>query len=187
MTPKLAARSVMAGSITSALGALALCATTLGASVPALAETLAISATGLVLRCPCTGGGEDIAEENKGVFVGQKPDGRYFVPVVFPVTSGQKVCSFTMIYHDVNALDTLVARLYRKTYFVGSSAFNPPTLIAKVQSDPGTPDTVRKVTTTAIAGATISVASSFYYIEADVKTTNLDIIGFQIVYKPTCP
>lgn len=157
-----------------------------GLAAPALAETLSISATGLVLRCPCVGGDADSAEESKGVFVGQKPNGRYFVPVVFPVTSGQNICSFSMVYQDLNQADTMIARLFRKSYVVGGNPFNAPVQIAKVNSAAGVVNTVRVATTTAINSPTITPVRSFYYIEVDVPTFNLNLLGFQIEYKPSC-
>jgi hypothetical protein len=158
----------------------------LSPSAPAQAETLSISATGLVLRCPCVGGDADSAEESKGVFVGQKPNGRYFVPVVFPVTSGQNICSFSMVYQDLNQADTMIARLFRKSYVVGGNPFNAPVQIAKVNSAAGVVNTVRVATTTAINSPAITPVRSFYYIEVDVPTFNLNLLGFQIEYKPAC-
>jgi len=169
------------------LGTLAFCVTIAGLAGSARAETLSISATGLVLRCPCTGDNTDLAEENHGVFVGQKPNGRYFAPVVFPVTTGQRVCSFSMAYEDTNASDAITARLYRKTYSLGGDPFLAPAVIATVKSAAGTSSTVRVATTTNIRAPVITAVRSFYYIEADVPTTNLNILGFQIVYKPSCP
>jgi len=175
------ARNGIAGILV--LGLLTLSGAIIGPSLPAIAETLSISATALVLRCPCST--QDFAQEDNGVFVGETPNGRYFVQVVFPVTTGQKVCSFTMIYEDTNATDTLIARLMRKGYKIGGDPFAAPTVIAKVESASGTPATVRQATTTAITSPTISATNAFYYIEADVATFNLNILGFLIGYKPT--
>lgn len=169
------------------LGALAVCAAVFGFSATARAETLSISATGMVLRCPCTGDNTDSAQENHGVFIGEKPNGRYFIPVVFPVTTGQKICSFSMAYEDTNANDTIVARLYRKTYTEGGNPLLAPAVIAVVKSAGGVSATARTATSTKINTPTITTVRSFYYIEADVVTVNLNIIGFQIVYKPSCP
>jgi hypothetical protein len=170
------------------LGALALCAAILGFNDPVLAETLSISATGLVMRCPCDfGDNTDSAQESKGVFVAEKPNGRYFIPVVFPDTTGQNVCSFSMAYQDINQADTMTARLFRKSYTVGGNPFAAPAVIATVKSAAGVVNTVRVATTNVIKGPTITSLRSFYYIEVDIPTTNLNILGFQIVYQPTCP
>ncbi|HET6377346.1 MAG TPA: hypothetical protein VFG05_03440 [Methylocella sp.] len=166
---------------------LALAALTFSFNAPAKAETLSISATGLVLRCPCSFDNIDNAEENKGVFVGQKPNGRYFVPVVFPVTAGQKICSFSMVYHDINQADTMTARLFRKTYVVGGNPFNVPVQIAKVSSALPVVNKVRVATTNVINAPAITATNSFYYIEVDIPTFNLNLLGFQIEYKPACP
>ena len=169
------------------LAVLAVCAMLSGFIGSARAETLSISATGLVLRCPCTGDNTDSAQENHGVFIGEKPDGRYFIPVVFPVTTGQRICSFSMAYEDTNANDAITARLYRKTYTEGGNPLLAPAVIAVVKSAGGVSSTARTVTSTKINTTTITTARSFYYIEADVVTVNLNILGFQIVYKPSCP
>lgn len=168
-----------------------LCALALGAAIfgfnsPALAETLSISATGLVMRCPCNGS-TDIAEESKGVFEAQTPNGRYFLPVVFPVTTGQTVCNFSMAYEDINQADTMTARLLRKTYAVGGNPFNAPVVLATLKSAAGVISTVRVASTAVINAPAITTVRSFYYIEVDIPTTNLNILGFQITYKPTCP
>lgn len=170
------------------LGAFALCAIILGLNGPVLAETLSISATGLVMRCPCDfGDNTDSAQESKGVFVAEKPNGRYFVPVVFPDTTGQRVCSFSMAYQDINQADTITARLFRKTYTVGGDPFAAPLVIATVKSAAPVVNTVRVATTNVIQGPVITAVRSFYYIEVDLATVNLNVLGFQIVYKPTCP
>lgn len=200
MLPKLVSEIAAATSVLSAvlrrtaartrvfwLGALALGAIIFGLDTPALAETLSISATGLVLRCPCVGDNSDSAEESNGVFVGEKPNGRYFVPVVFPVTAGQKVCSFSMVYEDLNQADTMTARLFRKTFIAGGNPFAAPVAIATVKSASGVSSTVRVATTNVISIPAITAVRTFYYIEADVKTFNLNLLGFQIVYKPACP
>lgn len=166
------------------LGLLGLAAVLTGVS-PSRAETLSISATGLVRHCPCGATPNDLAEESNGVFVGQTPDGRYFVPVVFPVTTGQNVCSFSMVYQDTNAADVIKARLFGKAFAVGSNPAGGRHVIAAVNSANGVVNTVRVATTSTINAAAIN-PKWFYYIEVDVPTVNLNILGFQIVYKPAC-
>lgn len=171
-----------------ALGALALAVSliALGPDNAARAETLSISATGLVMRCPCATP-NDIAVESHGVFKANNPNGRYFVPVVFPVTIGQRICSFTMVYQDINNADTIVARLIRKHYAVGANPFMAPTVLATLKSAPQVVSTTRKATTNSIKVPAIDATDAFYYIEADLVTTNLNLLGFQIEYKPKCP
>lgn len=152
---------------------------------PAAAEILQISATGLVKRCPCTGESADEAEVNNGVLLPRNVDMRYFQPVALP--HGQRVCSFSMIYHDINAADSMVARLKRKIFTAGNPPFNAPTVMAAVTSAAGTPNTVRKATDATIVNALINTASSFYFIEVDVATINMNLLGFQIDVRPTCP
>lgn len=157
-------------------------------AAPALAETLSISATGLVWRGPDSfNDNTDSAQEDRGVFIAQKPNGRYFAPVVFPDTTGQRICSFTMVYQDINQADTMTARLRRKTYTEGGSVFSGRTTIATVNSAAGVASGVRVATASASGFPLINVAQSFYYIEVNIPTFNLNLLGFQIVYKPTCP
>lgn len=167
------------------LTVLVIIAATFAAITLGRAETLSISATGLVLRCPCTPDAEDTAEEDRGLLIAQKANGRYFVPVIFPKTVGQKVCSFTMLYQDTNAADTITARLYGKSAVVGGNAVGGRHTLATLTSAGGVVNTVRQATTTAIAAAVIR-ATWFYYIEVDLKTVNLNVIGFRVEYKPTC-
>lgn len=162
-------------------------AATFALAAPAFAETLSISATSLVWRGPDPyNDNTDYAQESKGVFVAEKPSGRYFVPVVFPVTTGQHICSFSMVYQDNNQLDTMKARLFRKPYTVGGAVFANPTAVATVNSAGGVVNTVRVATATLAGAPLINVAQAFYYIEIDIPTVNLNVLGFQIVYKPSC-
>lgn len=81
----------------------------------------------------------------------------------------------------------MTARLFRKSYTVGGDPFVAPAVIATVKSAAGVVNTVRVATTNVIRGPVITSVRSFYYIEVDIPTTNLNILGFQIVYQPTCP
>ena len=169
-------------------GVLAYSAVMCSAAAPASAETLSISATGLVWRGPDSfSNNTDSAEESNGVFVGQKPNGRYFAPVVFPVTTGRRICSFTMVYQDLNQSDTMTARLLRKSYTVGGQVFTAPTTIATARSAAGVSNAVRVATANANGFPLVNVTQAFYYIEVDIPTFNLNVLGFQVVYKPTCP
>jgi hypothetical protein len=91
-----------------------------------------------------------------------------------------------MIYRDVNADDTMVARLNRKIFTVGGDAFNNPIVMATLASASGVVDTVRRATTTTIKRPALNTANSFYFIEVDVPTVNLELLGFQIEVKPAC-
>jgi len=157
-----------------------------GAADQAQADVLQISATGLVLRCPCGPDIADNAEEAQGVLKPLRPNARYFTPVVFPI-AGQRVCRFSMVYRDVNANDAITATLRRKPAAVGSNAADPSIVMATVTSAAGIQDKVRKATTTTIVDPKINSTASFYYIEVDVPTVNLELLGFQIDVRPTCP
>jgi hypothetical protein len=156
------------------------------ASSPALAEVLQFSALGLERQCPCGMGDEvDDAEESNGVLKPKNVAMRYFMPVALP--HGQNVCRFSMVYHDINAGNSMTARLKRKVVVAGDPPFDPPTTMASVISAAGTPDTIRKANDTTITSPLISTTNSFYYIELEVPTVNLNPIGFQIDVRPTCP
>lgn len=155
-------------------------------TVPAAqAEIISISTVALDLRCPCSPGGEDPLLE-KGVL---KPSAqsKFYASVSFP-TNGQRVCSFSLVYHDVNANNAITARLFRKAFAHNTSnAFNPPTLMAVVNSAAGVSNLARKATTTAIASGVIAKQNSFYYVEVTFPTINMNVLGVQIDVRPTCP
>jgi len=155
-----------------------------GIAPSASADTLQISATSLVRRCPCSIQTDD-AEVTAGVLQSKQQNARYFFPVVFP-RDGERVCSFSMIYRDVNANDTIVARLKRKRFTEGGTAFNAPATIAHVKSAAGVVDAIRRATTTKIDQGAINTLNSFYFLEVDVPTVNLDLVGFQIETKKEC-
>jgi hypothetical protein len=91
-----------------------------------------------------------------------------------------------MIYRDVNANDTIVARLKRKRFTEGGDAFNAPAIIGTVKSAPGVVNAIRRATTTNIDQGVINNLNSFYFLEVDVPTINLDVVGFQIQTKKEC-
>ena len=158
---------------------------TLLAVSPARADTLQISGAGMVRHCPCESDPADDALVQQGVLKPQTSNGRYFAAVVFP-RDGETVCRFSMVYRDVNAADAITARLFRKRFTVGGSAATAPVVMAVVKTAAGTPDTVRMATDATINSAQINTDNSFYFIEADVPTVNLEILGFQIEVAPTC-
>jgi hypothetical protein len=158
-----------------------------GFAPAASADILQIAGAGFERRCPCgADGAQDDAEEFRGVLQPKNVSMRYFAPVVFPV-NGQSVCSFSLVYHDINAGDAMVATLKRKIFNLGGSPFNFNTVMASVQSAAGTPNTVRRATDNTIFSPVINTANSFYFVQIDVPTVNLNILGVQIDVRPTCP
>ena len=158
------------------------------AGSPALAEVLQFSALGLDRRCPCglnPGDAEDQAEEDNGILKLKDVNMRYFMAVALP--HGQNVCRFSMVYHDINAGDSMTAQLKRKVVVIGNPPINPATTMASVTTAAGVPDTIRKVNDTTITSPLINTTNSFYYIQVEAPTTNLNPIGFQIDVRPTCP
>jgi hypothetical protein len=151
----------------------------------ARADILQISGAGLVRHCPCDADAADDALVEQGVLKPQTTNGRYFAAVVFP-RDGETVCRFSMVYRDVNAADTMTAQLLRKTFRAGGAAANQPIVMATVSSAAGTPDTVRIATDSTIKSGQINTNNSFYFIQLQVPTINLEVLGFQIEVAPTC-
>src|SRR5687767_11372305 len=110
----------------------------LGASSMAAADIINISATALVLRTEA-GSADVVGEEGQGLL--QNARGTYFAPVVFPAGAGS-VCRFSMVYRDFDDND-ITARLLKKTYVIGGSAFTPPVVMATLQTG-GSVDAVRR-------------------------------------------
>lgn len=168
------------------LAALTLAVVCLGLLPAARAELLSYSATDFVRRCPCPFDTPDLTEVDNGVLKVINVESHFFRAIAFPV-NGQQVCRFSLLYHDINAQDTLIARLVRKPVVVGGDPFLPPQIMAEVRSAPGVPDAVRRATTTAITSPTITQGRAFYYVEVEAPTFNLNVLGVQIDVRPTCP
>jgi hypothetical protein len=92
-----------------------------------------------------------------------------------------------MVYSDINNSDSMVARLKRRTFGFNNPTFAAPLTMATVQSAAGTSDTTRRAITTAIAQPVINKNAAFYYVEVDIPTFNLRLLGVQIDVRPTCP
>jgi len=173
----------MASSLTcSRIVAAALAASIIGMAA-AKADILQISGTGLIRH---QGTETDDATVVEGVLRPNVNQGRYYVPVVFP-RDGERVCRFTLIYRDINNAESMIVRLLRKTFKVGNDAFVPPVVMASLQTAAGVLDAVRRATTANITQAAIKTTNSFYFIEVQVPSFNIDILGFQIEVAPTCP
>jgi hypothetical protein len=109
-----------------------------------------------------------------------------YAPVDFP-TNGERICFLTLIYQDINAGDAMTATLFRKAFAVGSNPFNPPVVIGAVSSAAGVVNTVRKATTKINPPALINENAGFYFVKVLFPTINLNLLGVQIDYRPTCP
>jgi hypothetical protein len=169
----------------SALAMLVLLAGATAAAPAAQAAILSIPAVGMVQHCdPGCPDGANLPTLDRGVL---KPEvfTRLYAPVDFP-TNGQEICSLSIVYQDTNNNNPLTARLFRKPAAVGAPAFKDPVEIAEVNSAGGVVDTVRKATAM-IDPHTINENSNFYYVEVTLGTVNLNLIGVQIDYRPTCP
>lgn len=156
---------------------------------PASAELLVYSAADFMRRCPLegvdAGSCPDPTEFHRGVLYPQD-GGRYYASIAFPV-NGQRVCRFTLVYHDINGGDAISAVLARKIFFNGSSPINLPLVMAFVASAPGVSNTVRFASTADINSPQIIKGNSFYFVEVFAPTVNLNFLGVQIDVRPNCP
>lgn len=150
-----------------------------GFASPARAELVSLSATGFVRHCPCVEDGTQESNTHAGVLEMTGQNSTFYAAVDFP-KDGQKVTSLALVYRDVNGNDAIRARLFKKTFASGGSAFGAPVLMATATSASGTPSTVRIAKTTSINQATIAQGSAFYYVLVDAPTINLAFLGVQI-------
>ncbi len=158
----------------------------LGFAAPAAAEIISLSATGFVKHCPCIADGTPESNENNGVLEMTGQASRFYIAVDFP-KNGDKVCTFSLVYRDINGNDAIRARLFKKTFKVGGPAFAPPVLMVTAASSPGVSDTVRQTKIAGINQPVISKANSFYYVLVDAPTINLAFLGVQLDVRPSCP
>ena len=157
----------------------------LGFAPEAKAEIVGISATAFTRHCPCVEDGTQESNTHVGVLEMTGQNSTFYANVDFP-RDGDKVCSVSLVYRDVNGNDAIRARLFRKAFSSGGNPFASPTLMATATSASGTQSTTRIAKTTAIASATVSQGSAFYYVEVDAPTINLAFLGVQIDVKASC-
>jgi hypothetical protein len=155
----------------------------LGCAGTARADIIQIAGPAFVEQCPC--GQQPAGEVSNGVLVTQGTNATYFAAVPFPDT-GLEVCSFSLVYRDANNDDDMTARLLRKRYSVGDDAFAKPVVMAKVNSS-GKQGDIRIATTKDIKSPKLALDNSFYYVEVDVVTFNLDLLGVKIDARQICP
>ena len=149
---------------------------------PTHADNINISATAFALRT-ASGSSDVTGEGGNGLL--QNATGKYFAPVVFPV-NGVNICSFALALRDFDVDFDVSASLLRKSYTLGGSAFTPPAVLASVGST-GAIDAVRRRATNTVATPKVNNARAYYYVELDVPASTLQVLGVEIVYKPTCP
>ena len=140
----------------------------------ARAEVLSISGAAFTQQCPCAPSG-NLPDVDKGVLV-PTDQSKLYAAVDFP-TNGQKICSLSLVYQDINANDTMTARLFRKAFAVGGNPFNNPTIVVAANSAAGVVNTVRKTTTKPATPPTINDTTGFYFVEVSVPTINLNLLG----------
>ncbi len=155
----------------------------LGCASAANADIIQIAGPAFFEQCPC--GQEPAGEVSNGVLVTQGTNATYFAAVPFR-DAGLRVCSFSLVYRDANNDDAMTARLLRKRYAVGDDAFAKPVVMAKVTSS-GKQGDIRIASTKDIKSPKLDLNNSFYYVEVDVVTFNLDLLGVKIDARPSCP
>lgn len=162
----------------------ALCAAFFGMTSIASADVIQISATAFALRTAA--GSSDVAGEG-GLGLLQNAKGSYFAAVAFPTTGN--VCRFNLVYRDFDADFQIIARLMKKKIAIGGSAFVAPVVMAALRTGKATAsDTVARRSTAAITEPTIAApGTAFYFVQLFVPATTLQVLGVEIVVKPTCP
>ena len=157
----------------------------LGAPHAAQAEIVSLSATGFTRHCPCIEDGTQESNTHDGVLEMIGQNNTFYANVDFP-RDGDKVCSVSLVYRDVNGADAIRARLFRKSFASGGNPFNAPTLMATATSASGTQSTTRIAKTTSISASTVAQTSGFYYVLVDGPTINLAFLGVQIDVRSAC-
>ncbi len=155
----------------------------------ALAPFAAASAQATILDIPAvsmtqTFGAADSVDRTQGLLDPTGGRTNWIAPL--PFQGNGQVCRFSIIYRDVNALETITARLMRKTYTLGGSAYAAPILMARVVSSSSVSDGVRRTDAPSIPKPLINTATGFYYVDAEIENINMALIGIQIDVRPNC-
>ncbi|PZQ11225.1 MAG: hypothetical protein DI565_18155 [Ancylobacter novellus] len=153
------------------------------AAAPAMADVIQIPAPAFSRQCPCEFESAP-AIETKGSITPSSGASSYFAAVPF-VGAGQ-VCSMSMIYRDVNEAEALTVSLFRKRILLGSAVDAGRDLMARAVSAGGTPDAVRKADAPTIKVSPINSSKAFYYVQADFRNVNMDLVGVQIDIRQSC-
>jgi hypothetical protein len=113
-------------------------------------------------------------------------NGKYYAAVPFTGGSG-RVCAFTLVHRDNDADSQVIARLVKKPIVTTSGPFNPPIIMAAVATGvaSGTTNVAVKTDTT-IKQPVISTATAFYFVELELGSNLLEVLGVQIDVRPTC-
>jgi len=160
----------------------------LGGAPAGPAEIIGLSATGFTRHCGlggCVHDGTDESSTHDGVVEMTGQSNAFYADVDFP-RDGDKICSLSLVYRDVNGNDAITARLFRKSFSSGGNPFSAPTLIATAASASGTLTTTRITKKTLTTPPTVAQSSGFYYVEVDAPTINLAFLGVQIDVRSSC-
>jgi hypothetical protein len=112
--------------------------------------------------------------------------GKYYAAVPF-TESGLRVCVFSLVHRDNDGDSQVIARLFKKPIVTTSGPFNPPMLMAQVATGvaKGATNVAVKADAT-IKHAVINTATAFYYVELEVTSTLLEVLGVQIDVRSSC-
>ena len=155
-------------------------ACTLGLSGAAFADLINIPAVTFVPRDINDAFKSTTGQETEGDL--NKAGGRYYAPVNFPTTG--KVCWMSLIYRDNDPSSSVTARLMRKRFGIGQSPFASPFQMAILQTNNDDPATQRLIEPS-IAAPQIDYFNSFYYVELNVPSQNLQVLGVQVNFRET--
>jgi hypothetical protein len=158
-------------------------------SAAALTTLIGSPARATVLDIPAvsmaqTFGAADAVDRSLGLLDPTGGRTKWIAPL--PFQGNGQVCRFSIVYRDVNAQETITARLMRKTYALGGSAYVAPTVMARVVSSPSVADGVRRTDAPSIPKSQINTATGFYYVDAEIENINMALIGVQIDVRANC-
>lgn len=155
---------------------------TLWAVPPAMADVIFLPAVSFVLRTS-SGSSDLTGESGNGIL--QNAKGKFYAAVDMPA-SATNVCRFALVYRDFDVND-ITARLLRKSYAVGGSAFTPSFEMALAKSS-GAVDAVRRDADNTIRQREIGRNRTFYMVEIDMPDQALQAIGVEVsVAAGACP
>ena len=125
-----------------------------------------------------------IGDANQGTMTNAQ--GKFYAAVPF-VNDGDFVCRFTLVHRDNDVDSQVTARLFKKRIIAGGMPFSAAILMARVQTGVATAVAgVTSVSDTTINANKLTLNQAFYYVELEVGSDLLEVLGVQIEYAPVC-
>jgi len=164
----------------SVVGFATFCASLAGPAFSAGADIIQIPAIAFTARSSTN----VIGDENQGTLTNGK--GNFYAAVPF-TTDGAVVCQFNLVHRDNDADSEIVALLVKKSIVRGGMPFDPPVVMAKVHTGVAAATSGVKIKSdSSIHFPVLHLDSQFYYVELQVASQLLEVLGVQIVVKPAC-